>query len=105
MSIAQLNRATGCGPVGRGFESLWAYHSLGFFKVLSDEIFRFCFFTFLFINSLQAQDKTQKAFEILSDVLQFLPALSASYSLAIKDYEGLNELAIGFWNNHRSNTY
>lgn len=96
MSIAQLNRATGCGPVGRGFESLWAYHSLGFFKVLSDEIFRFCFFTFLFINSLQAQDKTQKAFEILSDVLQFLPALSASYSLAIKDYEGLKELAIGF---------
>lgn len=32
----------------------------------------------------------------MSDVLQFLPALSASYSLAIKDYEGLKELAIGF---------
>lgn len=26
MPIAQLNRAIGCGPVGRGFESLWAYH-------------------------------------------------------------------------------
>ena len=25
--VAQLNRATGCGPVGRGFESLRARHS------------------------------------------------------------------------------
>ena len=24
--VAQLNRATGCGPVGRGFESLRARH-------------------------------------------------------------------------------
>lgn len=25
--VAQLNRATGCGPVGRGFESLRARHT------------------------------------------------------------------------------
>lgn len=28
--IAQLNRAIGCGPVGRGFESLWAHHFCDF---------------------------------------------------------------------------
>lgn len=50
----------------------------------------------LLLNSLQAQNKAQKAFEVLGDILQFLPAFSASYSLAIKDYEGLKELAIGF---------
>lgn len=60
------------------------------------KFFNLFFVLFFAFSSLQANEKSQKAFEILSDVLQFLPALSASYSLAIKDYEGLKELAIGF---------
>ena len=32
--VAQLNRATGCGPVGRGFESLRARHFYTYFKII-----------------------------------------------------------------------
>lgn len=33
-SVAQLDRATGCGPVGRGFESLRARHFYTYFKII-----------------------------------------------------------------------
>lgn len=45
---------------------------------------------------LQASESVRRAFDDLSDVLQLLPAFSATYALAKEDYEGLKQLAIGF---------
>lgn len=50
----------------------------------------------LALSSLQASESVRKAFDDLSDILQLLPAFSATYALAKEDYEGLKELAIGF---------
>lgn len=102
VSIAQLNRATGCGPVGRGFESLWAYHVFPLFSLRFSTLFRIVsmfkrilFIVFLLSLSLQASNKTTRVIEKAGDVLQFVPVIAAVYSLSIKDYEGLKEFAIG----------
>lgn len=49
-----------------------------------------------FASPLCASQKVRDLFDQLSDVLQLLPAFSATYALAKEDYEGLKELAIGF---------
>ena len=54
------------------------------------------FIVFLFSLSLQASNRAIYIIEKVGDVLQFMPAIAAIYSLSIRDYEGLKELAIGF---------
>lgn len=51
--------------------------------------------SFMF-SSLQASDSIRRAFDDLSDILQLLPAFSATYALAKEDYEGLKQIAISF---------
>lgn len=57
-----------------------------------------CLFLGLYLcfSPLCASESIRKAFDDLSDILQLLPAFSATYALAKEDYEGLKELAIGF---------
>lgn len=55
-----------------------------------------CFAITLSCSILQASESVRRAFDDLSDVLQLLPAFSATYALAKEDYEGLKQLAIGF---------
>lgn len=45
---------------------------------------------------LGAKDQTTKIIQTLGDIFQFIPIIPASYALAIKDYKGLQEYAIGF---------
>ena len=112
MSIAQLNRATGCGPVGRGFESLWAHHLLpNNFRLLIEGIFYMTLLSCKYINlklnfskiilalllsisSIQTL-KAKGAFQIYGDIFQFLPLMVSIYPMAIQDWKGLGQLAIG----------
>lgn len=48
----------------------------------------------LSLNS-QAQARDKSAFQIYGDIFQFLPLFAATYSLAIQDYKGVGQLAIG----------
>ena len=45
--------------------------------------------------SLTQQAQAKSAFQIYGDIFQFLPLAAATYALAIKDYQGLGQLAIG----------
>lgn len=59
--------------------------------------FKRIFFILLLALSLnqQIQAKDKSAFQIYGDIFQFLPLFAATYSLAIQDYKGLGQLAIG----------
>lgn len=50
----------------------------------------------LLFSPLSAKDQKTKIIQTIGDILQFMPIVPASYALAIKDYKGLQEYAIGF---------
>lgn len=54
-------------------------------------------FLLLFIIPSQPQQhlSAKSAFQIYGDIFQFLPLAAATYSLILKDYKGLGQLAIG----------
>lgn len=91
MSIAQLNRAAGCGPAGRGFESLWAHHLKIFMA-----FFRFFMILMIFsAQNLSADPKKKNkksAFQIYGDIFQHLPIFAGTYALLSRDFYGARDL-------------